>query len=91
MTSPDLQSTLDAALVRLAAAERVCVLVGWTAQTSNSDLAKALSQAWQEWHRDYGSEAEEPTDEEVLELAARRVVIRDVTLIRLRREFGDGS
>lgn len=74
---------------RLAAAERVCVLVGWTPQASNSDRSKALSQAWQEWHRVYGQLAPEPSDDEVVELAARRDVIRNVTLSRIRQERDD--
>lgn len=76
-------------LRRLAAAERVCVLVGITGSAGVSDRDKAKTQAWMEWNRAYGHLAPRVADDEVLTLAARRDVIRDNTLLRLKREDRD--
>lgn len=69
---------------RLAAAERVCYLVGITGATGSTDRDKAKTQAWMEWSHEYGNLAVRLTDDEVLALAARREVIRNNTLVRLR-------
>lgn len=79
-------SAADALGRRLAAAERVCYLVGITAARTETDRDKALTQAWQEWARDYRQACAGVSDAEVVELAARRDVIRQRTLARLGRE-----
>lgn len=76
----------DELLQRLAAAERVCVLVGITGASGTTDRDKAKTQAWMEWHRAYGTLAADISDDEILHLAARRDVIRDNTIVRLRQE-----
>jgi hypothetical protein len=83
-------SKIEELRARLAAAERVCVLFGWTCAAGNSDRDKAVTQAWQEWHHAYGHVAPQPGDDEVMQLAARRDVIRNVTLMRLRKDRDDG-
>lgn len=78
-------SEIDDLRCRLAAAERVCQLVGITAATGETDRDKAKTQAWMEWSHAYGRLSSRPTDDEILELAARRDVIRDNTLVKIRR------
>jgi hypothetical protein len=71
---------------RLAAAERVCYLFGITGVRTETDREKATTQAWQEWSHTYGRLAPEVPDDEIERLAARRDIIRNRTLGRLRRE-----
>lgn len=75
---------------RLAAAERVCCLVGITAARIDGDREKALGQAWREWAHDYAASAAKLTDDEILTLAARQDIIRNRTLAKLHREAADG-
>lgn len=82
-------SEIDDLRRRLAAAERVCQLVGITAARSETDQDKALGQAWSEWSRQYRSLALPVTDDEVLRLAARRDIIRNRTLARMQRESAE--
>lgn len=82
-------SEIDDLRRRLAAAERVCILFGKTAARGETDRDKALTQAWLEWSREWRAAAPEVTDSEILELAARRDVIRNNTLARLRRQVVD--
>lgn len=61
---------------RLEAAERVCLMVGWTA-ADNSERGKALHELWLDWLAISGastSPADHPelSDERISELALRR-------------------
>lgn len=76
----------DQAWERLDFAERVCNLVGVTGAPGGSDRDKALTQAFIEWNIRYGRLARPVSDDEVLELAARREVIQNNAMSRLRRE-----
>ena len=74
---------------RLHAAEQVCVLVGWTAAHSESDLDKALHEAWREWQDIPGvstapEDHPELGDERIAELARRRDEMRAQALATLR-------
>jgi hypothetical protein len=75
---------------RLEAAERVCVLYGWTGVTEESERSKALHELWSEWVKmvspGFTSRAAHPdlSDERIAELAARRDEIREQTLARMR-------
>lgn len=73
---------------RVAAAERVCYLYGLSSSHRQTDREKATLQAWLEWHREHGGAVQPVSDAEVLQLAARRDVIRNNTLARIRRKFG---
>ena len=74
---------------RLAAAERVCYLVGISGARSESDRDKAATQAWMDWSHDYRPLVTPVSDKEIAELATRRDVIRQRTLERLRRESAE--
>jgi hypothetical protein len=70
---------------RLAAAEQVCVIFGWTGLDDGSDESRAVAQAWHDWAGAYGSIS--PTREwrtKVKKLARRRDEIRSATLAKLR-------
>lgn len=82
-------SEIDDLRRRLAAAERVCQLVGITAASGETDRDKALGQAWSEWSREYRPLAQPVTDDEILQLAARRDIVRNRTLARLQRESAE--
>jgi hypothetical protein len=41
---------------RLEAAERVCLMFGWTASRRESDRDRALHMLWSRWHKEYGYE-----------------------------------
>lgn len=76
---------------RLAIAERVCVLYGWTGQRHETERDKALHEVWSFWHNlpDTDSSPDgnpELTDELISELAAQRDATRARTLERIRRE-----
>ena len=70
---------------RLAVAETVCTIFGWTGTRTDGERDKAVSQAWQEWAIAYGSPKPTPEwDERVTELAAKRDEIRNRTLAAIR-------
>lgn len=75
---------------RLEAAERVCVLFGWTSASHDSDRDKALHELWSEWVDLVGSAFTGPdahpelSDERITALARRRDRIREQTLARIR-------
>ncbi|HEX8345046.1 MAG TPA: hypothetical protein VF657_09915 [Actinoplanes sp.] len=71
----------DQAARCLPAAERVCVLLARTGR-AGAETADALKA----WSAEYASTAAEVSDAEMLQLAARREVIQQRTLARLRRE-----
>ncbi|MEU8158158.1 hypothetical protein AB0B94_31270 [Micromonospora sp. NPDC048986] len=75
---------------RLEAAERVCALLGISVSRSDTDRDKAVTQAWMDWHRDYGHLTQDPTDAEVVALASRRDITRNMTLLRLDQDGGAG-
>lgn len=74
---------------RLAAAEDVCALYGWSpARNDDTDREKATHELWRTWLGKVGSADREAfphlTDERIAELAARRDATRRMTL----RRFG---
>ena len=74
---------------RLHAAERVCVLFGWTAQnTSDSEREDALTQAWLDWSHvvpdGFMQEQPDLSDEAIHELAEKRRHIRKQTLAAIQ-------
>ena len=75
--------------VRLAAAERVCVVFGWTAAT-NTEASKACHELWREWLRISGVPTGPRHNTELHDmvpvLAAMRDAQRAETLRRLPRE-----
>ena len=76
---------------RLEAAERVCVLYGWSALGDGSDRSKALHELWSEWDDLPGTDSSsagnpELSDERIAELARRRDETRARTLERIRAE-----
>lgn len=76
---------------RLEAAERVCVMFGWTAARMDSDRDKALHELWAEWVSISGvstSPEDHPdlSDDRIAELARRRDETRRRTLARIRAE-----
>lgn len=76
--------------VRLADAENVCVLFGWTGAHMDSERDKALHQLWSEWAKRYGvllSPGAHPelSDAYIARLAADRDRIRQLTLDKIRR------
>jgi len=75
---------------RSAAAEQVCVLFGWTANTIVGERSDAALQAWMDWVNLPGvnmPSARDPEwDQRITELAARRRQIRAETLARIRGE-----
>ncbi len=71
---------------RLAAAELVCTIFGWTGVDYSSDRGKAVSQAWIDWSRSYGAPLPNSAwNARIAELAARRDASRDQALATLRR------
>ena len=66
-------------LTRLEMAERVCLMVGWTA-SDPSERGKALHELWSEWTRAYRAAGgslsprahPDLSDDRIRELAARR-------------------
>jgi hypothetical protein len=79
---------------RLEAAERVCVLYGWTGGGSGSDREKALHELWSDWVDVSGvslSQTDHPdlSDERIAELAQRRDATRAATLERMRARDAD--
>ena len=80
---------------RLEAAERVCVLYGWTSIGDDSERSKALHELWSEWVRLVGSAFAGPdahpdlNDERITELARQRDEIRERALARIRKQGGD--
>jgi hypothetical protein len=82
-------SEIDELRERLAAAEQVCVLVGWSAIGNQTDpLQRALTQAWLDWtHRPDVGQPDPQSPEwqaRVQDLANRRTATRTLTLGRLR-------
>lgn len=85
---------LDAMRPRLAAAERACLMFGWTAVVG-SDRGKAAHELWVEWLEISGvsmdpREHPDLSDERITELAVRRDEKRAHALARLR-ELGSRS
>jgi hypothetical protein len=82
---------------RLEAAERVCVLFGWTAASSGTDLDKALHELWAEWVAVAGTAFAGPSahpelsGERIAELARRRDLTRQRTLDAIRAGEADGG
>jgi hypothetical protein len=81
---------IEALKTRLAAAEQVCVLFGWSPSTSGrnaSDAENAATQAWMDWTRTYPDGMPESQSPEwaqrIEDLAARRYSTREATLQRL--------
>lgn len=78
--------------LRLAAAEQVCVLYGWTGSNDRSERGDAVTQAWMDWVHSYGHEMERAAvkdpawDARIKDLARRRREIRDATIARLLEE-----
>lgn len=80
---------LKAANARLAAAEQVCVIFGWTGLADDSDESRAVSQAWHDWAATYGSIS--PTPEwraRIKALARRREEIGTRTVNAIRAAAG---
>lgn len=77
---------LDKLRRRLAAAEKVCYLFGINAAPDQTEQGKALGQAWSEWSKDYRHHAAEVSQAEIAQLAARRDVIQQRTLARIKAE-----
>lgn len=77
---------------RLAVAEDVCRMFGWSAVRAESERDKATSQLWGAWSDLAGPDATDPgryphlNDEAQFALAVQRDLTRDTTL---RRYFGD--
>jgi hypothetical protein len=75
---------------RLALAERVCVLFGWSPVLGDSVREKATSQAWSEWVDNVGMDFLAPeahpelSDEAIEALAVKRDEIRSETLRWIR-------
>lgn len=90
-TEEELRAENEALRRRLAVAERVCVLFGWTAVHDASDRDKALHELWSEWDDlpdTDSSPAGNPdlTDELISQLARKRDETRARTLARIREE-----
>lgn len=72
--------TNEELLARLEAAERVCLMVGWSAADTVTDRGKAKHELWAEWLAIYESQGGSPSpkahpdlsDERIRDLAARR-------------------
>jgi len=82
----DLTENLTA---RLEAAERVCLLFGWTSLGDDSDLSKALHETWGRWASVVGpaftNRAAYPELSEVIsDLARCRDITRENALAMLR-------
>lgn len=82
----------DEERARLEAAERVCLLFGWSPAHGHGggpDIEKATGQAWQEWAEIVGSDFTGPEahpdlgEEAIKALARKRDGIREETLKRL--------
>lgn len=94
MNDEDLALVLVQRLIeRLDAAERVCLLYGWTGNTNNlvaTDKEEALMQAWMEWRRVVPDGFLDPvqhpglSDEAIRELAEKRRHNRKLTLEIIR-------
>jgi hypothetical protein len=86
----------DEERTRLEAAERVCLLYGWSGIGGDSDRSKALREMWGEW-ADLPGVSLRPgdhpglSDERIAELARRRDEIRARTLGRMSITRGDGD
>ena len=80
-------SQVETLRARLAAAEKVCVLLGWTTARNDTDQDKALHELWVEWMDLSGVSADpadhpELSDEHIARLARRRDETRARTLER---------
>lgn len=77
--------------MRLIAAERFCrafgMCSGWDTGTERQ---KAAFQAWAEWQTHYGRGLPRLTDEEIADLAAKRDITHEATLLSIRSEYGGG-
>ena len=81
--------TADEIKRRLAAAEDVCLMFGWTAARGYTDRDKAASELWMRWADLVGDGFTDPDGHEDLDevaLAAARDAKRDQTLARIREE-----
>lgn len=84
-------TSVDALLERLAAAERVCLMFGWTGSTGTSDHDKALHELWSDWVNLSGvsqlpRDHPELGDDRIAELARQRDEKRSRALARI---YGD--
>ena len=73
---------------RLAAAERVCLMYGWTGSVDDSDRDKAAHELWLQWCETPASAwtlqtTPDLSDEYIAELARKRDATRAATLARL--------
>lgn len=79
-------------LARLAAAEAVCVLFGWSGAPPQSETEKALHQAWSMWAEINPGVSEVANNPDLNEaipwLAAVRDETRDRTLERIKEALG---
>jgi hypothetical protein len=89
-----LRRELAGARERLAAAETVCVLFGWTSAHDDTDREKALTMLWRRWSNLVGNAFTSPgahpelSDEVIASLARERDAIRERTLAKLRYRSG---
>lgn len=79
---------LTALRARLAAAEQVCMLYGWTGARRESDQDKALHEVWSDWVDLSGvsllpEDHPELSDERIAELARKRDATRARVLARI--------
>lgn len=89
----DLRKQHDDTRARLAVAERVCTMVGWTHSRMETDRDKALYELWHDWTELPGvsvAPADHPdlSDDVIRQLARKRDATRARVLARLR---GDGT
>lgn len=75
MGAPDIPAGIRE---RLEAAERVCLMVGWTASRRENEKDKALHMLWSRWHKEYGSELDPHGDEPAEGLGLTEDVIADL-------------
>jgi hypothetical protein len=85
--TPEQTTEIEALKERLAAAERICVLTGWT-PCQDTQRGKALHELWADWADAYGADAEarhgdELSDEYIAALARKRDETRRATLARI--------
>lgn len=85
------QQETEALRARLEAAERVCVLYGWTAAGDGSTRSKALHELWVQWLDLSGvsllqSDHPDLSSERIAELASHRDETRARTLARMRAD-----
>ena len=85
---PPLLAEVEALRERVAAAERVCVILGGLPPLDDSVRGKAALQAWLDWSAAYHRHAAGVSLQQEAELARRRDEIRAATVARFRAERG---